>query len=177
MQRPRRAAWQRNGWRTVAICLQRVDEQRSVESALGRPPTPPNPRSRGILEPRSAGARQRGGHSAHPSLLRMRVGAAPTQRPGLPAFLVLATSWSSARSLNFLLGPSADIEVSTALASRGDFIRRRRNQWPPLTTVSLPSDGPSSVLRGGSRRGDRVRRSDFVTLVGGTAAWPLIARA
>jgi hypothetical protein len=25
----------------------------------------------------------------------------PIQRPGLPAFLVLATSWSSARSLNF----------------------------------------------------------------------------
>jgi hypothetical protein len=32
-------------------------------------------------------------------------------------------------------------------------------------------------FRGGSRRGDRVRRRDFVTLVGGTAAWPLIARA
>ena len=54
--------------------------------------------------------------------------------------------------IELLLGPSADIEVSTALASRGDF-RRRTNQWPPLTTVSLPSDGPSSVLRGGSRRG------------------------
>src|SRR5215813_12793548 len=43
MLRPRREAWQRSGWRTVkgAICLQRVDEQRSVESTLGRPPTPP----------------------------------------------------------------------------------------------------------------------------------------
>src|SRR5262245_58673544 len=41
MQRPRRTAWQRNGWRTVkkVICLQRFDEGPIVISTLGRPPT------------------------------------------------------------------------------------------------------------------------------------------
>jgi hypothetical protein len=46
MQRPRRAAWQGNGWRTVkgTICLQRFDQQRRVEAALGRTSQTPQPK-------------------------------------------------------------------------------------------------------------------------------------
>jgi hypothetical protein len=47
MRRPRRVAWQCNGWRTVkgVICLQRVDERRNVNVALGHTSYTPNPRS------------------------------------------------------------------------------------------------------------------------------------
>jgi hypothetical protein len=34
-----------------------------------------------------------------------------------------------------------------------------------------------SLRTPGHRRGDRVRRHDFITLVGGTVAWPVVARA